>query len=98
MEPVLQARLVGREEEAARVVLVGGRRRLLGGVEFAAVRDAVADHAGHFHGVGVGAGVCFADVGAEGALGFGDAAVAEGVVEFLFGSVGEFGDGGSWRG
>ena len=88
MEPVLQARLIAREEEPARVVFVGR----LGGVEFAPVRDAVADHAGHFHRVGLCARVHFADVGAEGALELGDASVAESIVEFLFWPIAEFGN------
>ena len=87
VEAVLQARLVAREEEAARVVFVG--------VEFAPVRDPVADHAGHFHGVGVCARVHFAGVRAEGALELGDASVAECIVEFLLWPVWGFGDGSS---
>ena len=94
MEAVFQAGLIAREEEAPGVRFV---LRLGGvvGVEFAAVRDPVADYAGHFDGVGVGAGVHFADVGAEGALELGDAAVAEGVVELVLGFVWEFSNRGS---
>ena len=93
LETVLQARLVAGEEEPARVGFVGG----VGGVEFAAVGYPVADHAGHFYGVGVCARVGFADVGAEGALEFGDASVAEVVVKFFLWPIFEFGNGGSWR-
>lgn len=82
LETVFQAGLVAGEEKAAGVFWVGGR---LGGVVVGAVGDAVADHAGHFHGVGIGARVGFADVGAEGAGVFGNAFVAEIVVEAGFG-------------
>lgn len=95
METVLQARLIAREEEPARVVFVA---RLGGvGVEFAPVRNPVADHAGHFHGVGVCARVYFADVGAEGALELGDASVAEIIVEFLLWLIWEYGNRSSCR-
>ena len=94
VESVLQARLVAREEETPRVVFVVGR---IVGVEFATVGNPVADHAGHFYGVGVCARVHFADVGAEGALEFGDASVAEIVVEFLFCFIWEFGNRSSCR-
>ena len=93
LETVLQARLVASEEEPARVAFVGRLVR----VEFAPVRDPVADHAGHFHGVGVCARVCFADVGAEGALEFGDASVAELIVELFLWLIWEFGNGSSCR-
>ena len=77
LETILQARLIAREEEATRVLGIG-----LGGsgVVFGAVGDPVANHAGHFHGVRVCPGVHFADVGAEGAIVFGDAFVAEGII------------------
>lgn len=82
LETVFQAGLVAGEEKTAGVFWVGGG---VGGVVVGAVGDAVADHAGHFDGVGVGARVGFADVGAEGAGVFGDAFVAEVVVEAGFG-------------
>ena len=66
LEAVLETALIASEEETS--FLRGCFRG-----EFASVGDAAADHAGHFHGVGVGAGVGFADVGAERAGVFGDA-------------------------
>ena len=52
--------------------------------EFGAVGDAVADHARVFDGLGVGARVHFADVGAEWAGEFVDAFVFEGVGGAVF--------------
>ena len=95
LEAILKARLVCREEEAARVVGVCGR---FGRIELGAVGDAVADHAGHGHGSGVRARVYFADVRAERTVVFGDAFVAEVIVETGFRRdvfVWEFGNGGS---
>lgn len=93
LEAILKARLVCREEEAARVVGVRGR---IGRIEVGAVGDAVADHAGCGHGAGVRARVHFADVRAERAVVFGDAFVAEVVVERVVRrGVWECGDGGS---
>ena len=96
LEAILKARLICREEEAARVVGVRGR---IGRIEVGAVGDAVADHAGCSHGAAVRAWVYFADVRAERAVKFGDAFVAEVVVErgirrgvFVW----EFSDGGSY--
>ena len=96
LEAILKARLVCREEEAPRVVGACGR---FGRIEVGAVGDAVADHAGHGHGSGVRARVYFADVRAERAVVFGDAFVAEVIVETgtrrdVF--VWEFGNGGSY--
>ena len=88
---VLQARLIANKEEPARVVFAGR----VGGVELAPVRDPVADHAGHFHGVGLCAWVCFADVGAKGALEFGDPSVSEGIVETFLWPIWGFGNGSS---
>ena len=95
LEAVLKAGLVCREEEAARVVGVRGR---IGRIEVGAVGDAVADHAGGGYGAAVRARVYFADVRTERAVVFGDAFVAEVVVEMgvrrgVF--VWIFGDGGS---
>ena len=93
LEAILKARLVCREEEAARVVRVCGR---IGRIEVGAVGDAVADHAGCGHGAAVRARVYFADVRAERAVVFGDAFVAEVVVEMGVRSgvfVWKFGDG-----
>lgn len=95
LEAILKARLVCREEEAARVIGVRGRiLRIIVG----AVGDAVADHAGCGHGAAVRARVYFADVGAERAVVSGNAFVAEGIVvrgvrRGVF--VWEFGDRGS---
>ena len=95
LEAILKASLVCREEEAARVVGVRGR---MGRIEVGAVGNAIADHTGCGHGAAVRARVYFADVRAERAIEFGDAFVAEVVVErgvrrgvFVW----EFGDGGS---
>ena len=93
LEAILKARLVCREEEAARVVGVRGR---IGRIEVGAIGDAVADHAGCGHGAGIRARVHFADVRAERAVVFGDAFVAEVVVERVVRrGVWECGDGGS---
>ena len=95
LEAILQAGLVGCEEEAARVVGVRGR---IGRIEVGAVGDAVTDHARCGHGAAVRARVYFADVRAERAVEFGDAFVAEVVVERGVGRgvfVWEFGEGGS---
>ena len=90
-ETVFQAALVASEEETALLVFVV--------LELGAVGDTVADHAGHFHAVGGGAGVDFADMGPEGADVFVDALVFEvvGECEVGFGGfggvvVGEQGD------
>ena len=95
LEAILKARLVCREEEAARVV---GVRGWIGRIEVGAVGNAVADHAGCGHGAAVRARVYFANVRAERAVVFGDAFVAEVVVKMgvrrgVF--VWIFGDGGS---
>ena len=77
LEAVLKAGLVCREEEAALVIVRGRVIR----IEVVAIGDAVADHAGCGHGAGVCAWVDFADVCAKRAGVFGDAFVAEVVVE-----------------
>ena len=96
LEAILKAGLVCHEEEPAPVVGVCGR---IGGIVVGAVGDAVADHTGCGYGSAVYAWVDFADVCAERAVVFGDAFVAEIVIEEgvrrgVF--VGKFGDGGSW--
>lgn len=93
VEAILQARLVCREEETARVVGVRGR---IGRIEVGAVGDAVADHAGCGHGAAGRARVDFADMRAERAVEFGDAFVVEVVIERGVGRgvfVWELGDG-----
>ena len=95
LEAILKARLVCREEEAARIVGVRGR---IDRIEVGAVGNAVADHAGCGHGAALRARVDFADMRAERAVEFGDAFVVEVVVERGVGRgvfVWEFGEGGS---
>ena len=87
LKTVLQAGLVAGEEETASIFGMG--------VKLRAVGNAIADHAGHFHRVSVGAGVGFADVGAEGAVVFLDAFVAEIVVELWLRLVRAYRDGGT---
>ena len=62
LETILQTALVTGEEETT----THGGGVLL--IEFVAVGDTVADHAGVFDGVGFGAGVDFADMGSKGAV------------------------------